>query len=95
VFHALADPHRRLMLERLLARNGRTLGELADDVGISRFAVMKHLRVLEAANLLLTEKVGRVKLHYLNAAPLRRVEQEWIRRFTRADAVPARRDDTA
>jgi DNA-binding transcriptional ArsR family regulator len=95
VFHALSDPHRRLLLERLLRRNGLALGELADDLGISRFAVMKHLRVLEAANLLLSEKVGRMRLHYLNVVPLRQVERQWMRQFTDSDVRPKQRTDTA
>src|SRR6266536_2349390 len=72
VFRALADPSRRLLLDSLFIDDGQTLGELSARLpSMTRFGVMKHLRLLEAANLVLTRKVGREKLHYLNPVPIR------------------------
>jgi DNA-binding transcriptional ArsR family regulator len=82
VFKALADPTRRLLLDRLFARDGRTLTELESEVEMTRFGVMKHLRVLEDAGLVVTRKVGREKLHYLNPVPIRLVHDRWIDKFT-------------
>jgi uncharacterized protein YndB with AHSA1/START domain/DNA-binding MarR family transcriptional regulator len=70
VFRALADPSRRLLLDRLFERDGRTLSELEAELPMTRFGVMKHLRVLEAAGLIVTRKVGREKLHFLNPVPI-------------------------
>jgi DNA-binding transcriptional ArsR family regulator len=79
VFKALADPSRRLLLDRLRARNGQTLGELTEPLEtMSRQAVTKHLAVLEAANLVGTVKRGREKLHYLNPAPIHEIARRWI-----------------
>jgi len=83
VFKALADPHRRELLDRLNRRNGQTLQELCMDLGMSRQAVSKHLAILEAANLVATVRRGREKLHYLNAAPIREIADRWIRPFDR------------
>ena len=82
VFKALADPTRRLLLDRLFVRDGRTLTELESEVEMTRFGVMKHLRVLEDAGLVVTRKVGREKLHYLNPVPIRLVHDRWIDKFT-------------
>src|SRR6185312_9159419 len=71
VFKALADPTRRLLLDRLFERDGRTLTELEAHVEMTRFGVMKHLRVLEEAGLVVSRKVGREKLHHLNPMPIR------------------------
>lgn len=82
VFKALADPTRRLLLDRLFARDGRTLTELESEVAMSRFGVMKHLRILEDAGLVVTRRVGREKLHSLNPVPIRLIHDRWIDKFT-------------
>lgn len=81
VFKALGDPTRRHLLDRLFERDGRTLGELEAGLAMSRFGVMKHLRVLEAAGLVLTRRRGREKLHFLNPVPIRLVYERWVSRF--------------
>jgi DNA-binding transcriptional ArsR family regulator len=82
VFKALADPTRRFLLDRLFVRDGRTLTELESELEMTRFGVMKHLRVLEDAGLVVTRKAGREKLHYLNPVPIRVVHDRWIDKFT-------------
>lgn len=82
VFKALADPTRRFLLDRLFKRDGRTLTELESELEMTRFGVMKHLRVLEDAGLVVTRKVGREKLHFLNAVPIRLIHNRWIDKFT-------------
>ena len=82
VFKSLADPSRRILLDRLFARDGRTLTELESELKMTRFGVMKHLRVLEDAGLVITERVGREKLHFLNPVPIRLVHDRWIDKFT-------------
>ena len=82
VFRALADPTRRELLDQLFERDGRTLTELESGMEMTRFGVMKHLRVLEDAGLVVTRKVGREKLHYLNPVPIRLVHDRWIDKFT-------------
>ena len=82
VFKALADPTRRHLLDRLFARDGRTLTELESDLEMTRFGVMKHLRVLEDAGLVVTRKSGREKLHFLNVVPIRLIHDRWIDKFT-------------
>ena len=82
VFKALADPTRRFLLDRLFARDGRTLSELESDLEMTRFGVMKHLRVLEDAGLVVTRRAGREKLHFLNVVPIRLVHDRWIDKFT-------------
>jgi DNA-binding transcriptional ArsR family regulator len=82
VFRALADPTRRLLLDRLFERDGQTLTELGSQVEMSRFGVMKHLNILEDAGLVTTQKVGREKLHYLNPVPIRLVHDRWIDKYT-------------
>jgi DNA-binding transcriptional ArsR family regulator len=81
VFKALADSSRRLLLDRLYARNGQTLTELCEDLDMTRQAVTQHLDVLEAANLVTTIWRGREKLHYLNPVPLQEIYERWIRKF--------------
>ena len=82
VFKALADPTRRLLLDRLFERDGRTLTELESEVEMTRFGVMKHLRLLEDAGLIVTRKSGREKLHFLNPVPIRQIHDRWIDKFT-------------
>ena len=82
VFRALADPTRRYLLDRLFERDGRTLGELEQDLEMTRFGVMKHLKVLEEAGLVTTRRSGREKLHFLNPVPIRLVHDRWIDKFT-------------
>jgi DNA-binding transcriptional ArsR family regulator len=81
VFGALADGHRRLLLERLRTENGQTLTALGDGLPMSRQAVTKHLQVLEAANLVVTRRQGREKLHYLNPVPIHAIAMRWLRQF--------------
>ena len=82
VFRALADPSRRVLLDLLFERDGRTLGELQSGLTMTRFGVMKHLRVLEAAGLVITHKVGREKLHFLNPVPIQLIHDRWIGKYT-------------
>jgi uncharacterized protein YndB with AHSA1/START domain len=81
VFKALAHPTRRFLLDRLLARDGRTLTELEAELAMTRFGVMKHLRVLEAAGLVVTRRQGREKLHFLNPVPIRLVHDRWVSKY--------------
>jgi uncharacterized protein YndB with AHSA1/START domain/DNA-binding transcriptional ArsR family regulator len=81
VFRALADPSRRLMLDRLNADNGQSLRELCHGLEMARQSVSKHLAVLEAANLVTTLRRGREKLHYLNAAPIHEIAERWINQY--------------
>jgi DNA-binding transcriptional ArsR family regulator len=83
VFKALADPSRRLLLDRLHADNGRTLGALCEGLDMTRQAVAKHLRLLEAAGLVVVVRQGREKLHYLNPAPIAEIADRWIGKFDR------------
>ena len=83
VFKALADPTRRLLLDRLHADNGQTLGGLCDQLAMSRQAVSKRLDVLEAANLVVTVRHGREKLHYLNPEPIAAIAERWIDKYHR------------
>jgi DNA-binding transcriptional ArsR family regulator len=92
VFKALADPTRRLLLDRLFERDGRTLGELEAEVAtadltMTRFGVMKHLRVLEEAGLVVTRRSGRAKLHFLNPVPIRLIHDRWIDKYTAGPAA--------
>lgn len=84
VFRALADPTRRLVLDRLHERGGLTLGELCVGLDMSRQAVSKHLAVLEAAGLVTTRRRGREKLHDLNPVPIQEIHDRWIGKFERA-----------
>ena len=81
VFKALADPTRRIVLDRLHERNGQTLGELAGELRMTRQSATQHLAVLEDANLISTIRRGREKLHYLNPVPLQQVHERWIDKF--------------
>ena len=82
VFRALADPTRRHLLDRLFERDGRTLTELDAELEMTRFGVMKHLRVLEDAGLVVVRKRGREKLHFLNPVPIRLIHDRWIDKYT-------------
>ena len=84
VFEALADEHRRTILDRLRLRNGQTLSQLCEKQEITRQAVTKHLKILEQANLVLAVKRGRTRLHFLNPVPINAVAMRWLRQF---DAV--------
>ena len=89
VFKALADPTRRHLLDRLFEREGRTLTELESELEMTRFGVMKHLRVLEEAGLVVTRRSGREKLHFLNPVPIQQIHHRWIDKYTarRASAL--------
>jgi DNA-binding transcriptional ArsR family regulator len=82
VFRALADPTRRHLLDRLFERDGRTLTELESELEMTRFGVMKHLRLLEEAGLVVARRQGREKLHFLNPVPIRLIHDRWIGKFT-------------
>jgi DNA-binding transcriptional ArsR family regulator len=82
VFKALADATRRFLLDLLFQRDGRTLKELESKLDMTRFGVMKHLKVLEDANLVITRRSGREKLHFLNAVPIRMIHDRWIDKYT-------------
>ena len=80
-FKALADPTRRFLLDTLFARDGRTLTELESELEMTRFGVMKHLKVLEEAGLVVSRRSGREKLHFLNPVPIRLIHDRWIDKF--------------
>lgn len=82
VFKALADSTRRGLLDQLFKRDGQTLTALGRRLSMTRFGVMKHLRVLEEAGLVITKRRGREKLHFLNAVPIRRIHDRWIDKYT-------------
>ena len=82
VFRALADPTRRFLLDRLFDQDGRTLTDLESEVAMTRFGVMKHLRVLQEAGLVVAIKSGREKVHFLNPVPIRLVHDRWIDKYT-------------
>jgi DNA-binding transcriptional ArsR family regulator len=81
VFKALADSSRRFLLDLLHKRDGQTLGELEWELEMTRFGVMKHLKVLEEAGLVVTRRSGREKLHFLNAVPIRQIHDRWIDKY--------------
>ena len=81
VFKALASPVRRFLLDLLFARDGRTLVELESELEMTRIGVMKHLRVLEDAGLIVTRRSGREKLHFLNPVPIRLIYDRWIDKY--------------
>jgi DNA-binding transcriptional ArsR family regulator len=83
VFKALADPGRRLLLDKLFAENGQTLGQLCRHLEMSRQAVTKHLGILEEANLVAVMWRGREKLHYLNPVPIHEIAERWIGKYER------------
>jgi len=94
VFTALADEYRRLLLERLRRSNGQTLSRLCEGLPISRQAVTKHLIALEDASLIVTQRRGREKLHFLNPVPIHAVAMRWLRQFdaVRLEALAAEID---
>jgi DNA-binding transcriptional ArsR family regulator len=81
VFKALADSSRRFLLDLLHKRDGQTQGELEWELEMTRFGVMKHLKVLEEAGLIITRREGREKLHFLNAVPIRQIHDRWIHKY--------------
>jgi DNA-binding transcriptional ArsR family regulator len=81
VFKALADPTRRDLLDQLFASDGQSLSALEERLPMSRFGVMKHLKVLEEANLVVTRRRGREKLHFLNPVPIRLVYERWVSKY--------------
>lgn len=82
VFRALADPTRRSLLDELYKRDGQTLSELEARLPMTRFGVMKHLKVLEEAGLVTTQRRGREKLHYLNSVPIRLIHDRWVSKYS-------------
>jgi DNA-binding transcriptional ArsR family regulator len=82
VFKALADPTRRFLLDLLFQRDGRTLTELESELAMTRFGVAKHLKVLEDADLVVTRRSGREKLHFINPVPIRLIHDRWIDKYT-------------
>ena len=87
VFRALADPTRRFLLDLLYERDGRPLWELEAQVAMTRIGVMKHLRILEEAGLVVTRRSGREKLHFLNPVPIRLIHDRWIGKYTEGRAA--------
>ncbi len=81
VFKALADPTRRELLDRLFERDGQSLSALEEKLPMSRFGVMKHLKVLEEAGLVTTKRRGREKLHFLNPVPIRLIHDRWVGKY--------------
>lgn len=81
IFKALADPTRRRLLDKLFRKDGQTLSELEGRLRMTRFGVMKHLRVLEQAGLVVTQRRGREKLHFLNVVPIRLIHDRWIDKY--------------
>src|ERR1700736_2885181 len=80
-FKALADPTRRSLLDELFARDGQTLTELEERLPMTRFGVMKHLKGLEEAGLVATQRRGREKLHYLNSVPIQLIHDRWVSKY--------------
>jgi DNA-binding transcriptional ArsR family regulator len=83
VFKALADPTRRRLLDRLYEKNGQTLGQLCENLEMTRQSATQHLEILESANLVSTTRRGREKLHFMNPVPLHEVYERWVRKFER------------
>ena len=81
MFKALADPTRRSLLDELFAEDGQTLSALEARLPMTRFGVMKHLKVLEEAGLVVTKRRGREKLHFLNAVPIRLIHDRWVSKY--------------
>jgi DNA-binding transcriptional ArsR family regulator len=86
VFKALAHPTRRFLLDLLFEREGRTLSELDAQVDMTRVGVMKHLRLLEEADVVITRRSGREKLHFLNPVPIRLIHDRWISKYAERHA---------
>ena len=82
VFKALSDQTRRALLDELFARDGQTLTELEERLPMTRFGVMKHLKVLEEAGLVTTQRRGREKLHFLNPVPIRLIHDRWVSKYS-------------
>jgi len=87
VFRALADASRRQLLDRLHNKNGQTLGELCEGLAMSRQAVTKHLAILENANVVVSKRQGREKLHFINPVPIHDIAERWIGKFERGRLV--------
>ncbi len=87
IFQALADGTRRTLLERIHAGSGRSLSALAVGLSVSRQAVAKHMSILEKAELVVSRRVGRERLHYLNPLPFRAVSGRWLRKFEQVKIV--------
>jgi DNA-binding transcriptional ArsR family regulator len=87
VFKALADPTRRGLLDELHRSDGQTLTELEQRLPMTRFGVMKHLKLLEEANLVATRRRGREKLHYLNPVPIQQVYERWVSKYAQPVAA--------
>jgi DNA-binding transcriptional ArsR family regulator len=83
VFKALADPTRRELLDELFREDGQTLSALESRLPMTRFGVMKHLRVLEDAGLVATRRRGREKLHFLNPVPIRLIHERWVSKYAK------------
>ncbi len=83
IFKALADPHRRLLLDALFEQDGQTLLQLQQRLPMTRFGCMKHLKVLEEAGLIASRKVGREKFHYLNPVPIRQIQERWVSKYAK------------
>src|SRR5215471_9521485 len=81
VFRALADPTRRALLDELFRTDGQTLSALEQHFDMTRFGVMKHLRILEEAGLVVTRRRGREKLHFLNPVPIRLIHDRWVSKY--------------
>lgn len=84
MFKALADPSRRLILDKLREHHGQTLWQLCEHLDLTRQAVSKHLAVLEAADLVAVVRSGREKLHYLNPVPINEIHRRWISQYEQA-----------
>ncbi len=82
MFKALADPTRRELLDELFRQDGQTLGMLEEKFSMTRFGVMKHLKVLEEAGLVVTRRRGREKLHFLNPVPIRLIHDRWVSKYS-------------
>ena len=83
IFRALADGSRRNLLDRLFDKNGQTLSELCEGLDMTRQAVAKHIGILEEANLVMSQRQGREKLHFLNPVPINEIADRWINKFER------------
>src|ERR1700738_2284682 len=81
VFRALADPTRRSLLDELFRQDGQSLSALEERLPMTRFGVMKHLKVLEKAGLVVTRKQGRERLHFLNSVPIRLIHDRWVSKY--------------
>lgn len=91
VFKALADPSRRQLLDELFERDGQSLSELEEKLPMSRFGVMKHLKVLEEAGLVTSRRRGREKLHFLNPVPIQVIYERWVSKYAASWAAPLTR----